>query len=692
MDPRQKVYFDSIAKGKSRKEAIDIAEAHHRTQQNLAAKPRQDYLRESSNFVDKLGAGAQAFSDASTFGLSGLVDDALSAGSFAENRAFRKQNKEALPGAVRFGAEVAGSVATPLGALKGAIAAVRGAKNLSNVRATVNAVGGGGGLVDQARRTASWGQRTARTLGDAAAQGALTGTTENIDDTSLSGLGSAVKAGATAGALSAGFTGAASGLAGGAARARQRAKGVKRLDQQALDLDKAIDRDVDAKYAVPDNEATTTPPISRLLNDDPIIAPYAREHRFTEGYGKRKLDDAQTVMAVYRRLSEREGGIRRAKDAGEKLTAGELDELTQIKDAKKHILAAVGEVTHMTTLGRARTFTPVTEAPSHMNSPQPKGRTVRDEIARMQEARAAAVRGRAPAMENKNPFAGKVPPSRDVVTDWRYAAMNREAMGLRESHLSRTAGSGTPQYVDGGRVRGARPESPYSDRAAEPYLDFPDDVPVKVRRGDVPDHAKPPQTRQRLEGETAQQRRARESMEYGEAEEEAATLRSEAPPERREVTRESREVVVGPGIPSLKAAIDTKRTLERERRAWERASDMARGIGGGRVLKGDKHLAQGQAKYLDEIPKMTRREMELALAAFHGRTREAVRLSNNPIGAFGVVSSTARLPLTSLRTGNAVRQLEERLGLGKRGQRTADATRSVLARMLGMGFTPEEER
>lgn len=68
---------------------------------------------------DDIGAVAQTVLDASTFGLEGLAEDALSPGNFQQNRELRAANKAALPAKVAIPAAIAGTMLNPVGAFLG---------------------------------------------------------------------------------------------------------------------------------------------------------------------------------------------------------------------------------------------------------------------------------------------------------------------------------------------------------------------------------------------------------------------------------------------------------------------------------------------------------------------------------------------------------------------------------------------
>ena len=118
-------------------------------------------------FADDVGAVAQSVSDAQTFGLSGLITDALAPGSFRSNRDIRQASREQLPAASRLLAGVAGGLTSPANTL-------------------IPGVGINAGLL----KTAGYGAVSGGAQGAAQYVGENVGTTEGIDP-----LGLAVSAG-----------------------------------------------------------------------------------------------------------------------------------------------------------------------------------------------------------------------------------------------------------------------------------------------------------------------------------------------------------------------------------------------------------------------------------------------------------------------------------------------------------------
>lgn len=68
---------------------------------------------------DAIGAVAQTALDAMTFGGAGLLEDALTKGSFRENRDMRAANKAALPARVAIPAAMVGGILNPVGSVLG---------------------------------------------------------------------------------------------------------------------------------------------------------------------------------------------------------------------------------------------------------------------------------------------------------------------------------------------------------------------------------------------------------------------------------------------------------------------------------------------------------------------------------------------------------------------------------------------
>lgn len=83
------------------------------TARRMASENALDRAR-SRTYLDDLGAVAQSFADAGTFGAVGLLDDALTPGGFTANRNARRASREELPASARVAAGISGGLAAGL--------------------------------------------------------------------------------------------------------------------------------------------------------------------------------------------------------------------------------------------------------------------------------------------------------------------------------------------------------------------------------------------------------------------------------------------------------------------------------------------------------------------------------------------------------------------------------------------------
>ncbi len=139
-------------------------------------------------------------------------------------------------------------------------------------------------------------------------------------------------------------------------------------------------------------------------------------------------------------------------------------------------------------------------------------------------------------------------------------------------------------------------------------------------------------------------------------------------------------------VPGYRKAVTEHATGEGEIAAFERGADIAQSVGRANPAKAKKGrlTRESEAAFLRDVPKLTQKEAELALAGVYGRVPEAARISNSLIGAFGIPASMARLPLQMYRTGPIIRALEKRAGKSFADEATGDVVRGSLARFLGV--------
>ncbi len=193
----------------------------------------------------------------------------------------------------------------------------------------------------------------------------------------------------------------------------------------------------------------------------------------------------------------------------------------------------------------------------------------------------------------------------------------------------------------------------------------------------------------RKEG-TVMQQKAREGLDRHITENVVSPSLTGAPAPGRFIERPSKTVPIDAGIPSLRKAIDTHRVKAGELDALTRGADIGLAVGRNKSIPGGKLRTQSREAYLRAIPKMTDAEAEAALAGIMGRFPEQVSLTSSPLGAFGLVTSAVRAPLTMARTMPIIRALEAKLGRGNMGQGAGDLARGTSTRLLSSIFANKD--
>lgn len=303
--------------------------------------------------ADKVGAGAQTFADAATFGLAGLADDALTAAAtdqdFKDIRGARRTAEESLPSGVRTGLEIAGALATPIpgsGTIKAGrelLTAAKEGKALAPAgRALLKSFSPGntllptmakgekifGGVADKALRFGSH-------IAEAGAQGGLAGTVEHLDDASEQGFLDALENGVAGARNAAAFAvpiGAAGEVVG---RLGSRAAKAKKLDVEAQGLHDTI-RDVDkVNYgnALSQEAEPLSPKMTKILNH-PDIRPVVMKLRTLEQFKDSHINDPEFLSAVYQNaISDWEGALSKKADVVDQTKPNVL------RGTKEHVAA-----------------------------------------------------------------------------------------------------------------------------------------------------------------------------------------------------------------------------------------------------------------------------------------------------------------------------------------------------------------
>jgi len=116
------------------------------------------------------------------------------------------------------------------------------------------------------------------------------------------------------------------------------------------------------------------------------------------------------------------------------------------------------------------------------------------------------------------------------------------------------------------------------------------------------------------------------------------------------------------GITELESAVLGHRTMKQEQQAFERGSDMAERIILGKDVAGKKLLLNSPAAWERQIAGYTPAEAARALQGVQGRLKEVPELTSNPVGKFGIVSSTAKAILAPTRMQKYIDLLMQKAG------------------------------
>lgn len=269
--------------------------------------------------ADRLGANLQRFTDMATFGVSGLLDDLVSPGSFAANRQARRMAQEGLPTMDRVASSLTGAVANPVGA--------------------VIRVPAGAGLLS----------RMGRTSADAALQGGAQGAVENLDDLSAEGLkraGQGGLLGAAGGALGVQAARGLMSVARGANTVR-RVVQAKPLDITRWEMEDAMKGADDFFYGITKEEAAkigSTPALREAL-EMPIVRDFVALERARPRNAN--ATDAELFLAAYRRMSEVEGqkiGVLEGSAIDRAKSRADMEDIADMKVPMREATERSGQV------------------------------------------------------------------------------------------------------------------------------------------------------------------------------------------------------------------------------------------------------------------------------------------------------------------------------------------------------------
>ena len=174
----------------------------------------------------------------------------------------------------------------------------------------------------------------------------------------------------------------------------------------------------------------------------------------------------------------------------------------------------------------------------------------------------------------------------------------------------------------------------------------------------------------RKEG-TSMQQIARQALERQDMERVASPSLSGAPQELRGILRESQTVPIRAGLPSFPEAVNTHRIAAGENEAFLNTADAVRNVLEGNSVRGKKLTLQSPEALrraiagprLDGVGGMTKEEAKRALEATLGRGREVFKMTSNPVGQFGLVSSIARSIHAPFQIDEFVQLLHKQAGM-----------------------------
>jgi hypothetical protein len=159
------------------------------------------------------------------------------------------------------------------------------------------------------------------------------------------------------------------------------------------------------------------------------------------------------------------------------------------------------------------------------------------------------------------------------------------------------------------------------------------------------------------------QQTAREALERHDTENIVSPSLTGAPSPLRAVTRESETIELPGALPTFRRAVETHRIAAGENEAFLKTSDAVRRILEGNSVRGKKLTIESPEALRRAIDQMTPAQASRALQATLGRGREVARLTANPVGKFGIVSSVARSLHAPFQINEFVLALQKKAGI-----------------------------
>jgi len=139
-------------------------------------------------------------------------------------------------------------------------------------------------------------------------------------------------------------------------------------------------------------------------------------------------------------------------------------------------------------------------------------------------------------------------------------------------------------------------------------------------------------------------------------------------------------------MPGYRKAVEESAVARGLERAFAETADATRRVMQGTSIAGKNISLKSPEAFERSIEKMTPGEASAALRGLLGRGREAVRMTTNPVGKFGLVSSVAHAVKAPFQLERYIRLLESQAGRGSGAGEATRTARRLLTRAITMGL------
>ena len=144
-------------------------------------------------------------------------------------------------------------------------------------------------------------------------------------------------------------------------------------------------------------------------------------------------------------------------------------------------------------------------------------------------------------------------------------------------------------------------------------------------------------------------------------------------------------------MPGYRRAVEESAVARGLERAFAETADATRRVMQGTSIAGKNIPLKSPEAFARGIEKMTPRQAGAALPGLLGRGREAVRMTTNPVGKFGFVSSVAHSIKAPFQLEKYIRLLEAQAGRKADAGEAARTARRLVTRAITMGLLSDRE-